>query len=38
MKRGLLAAAAVVALHAQAANPIVKGWYADTENSILGDT
>jgi beta-xylosidase len=36
--RLLLAAAATVALNAQAANPIVKGWYADPEIRIFGDT
>jgi len=38
MKRALLAAAAAVALNAQAANPIVKGWYADPEIRLFGDT
>jgi beta-xylosidase len=38
MKRALLATAAAVALHAQAANPIVKGWYADPEIRLFGDT
>jgi len=37
MKRALLVAAAAVALNAQAANPIVKGWYADPEIRIFGD-
>lgn len=34
----LIGAAATVALGAQAANPIVKGWYADPEIRIFGDT
>lgn len=41
MKRALLAAAAAVAavaLSAQAANPIVQGWYADPEIRVFGDT
>jgi beta-xylosidase len=38
LARALLAAAATVALGAQAANPIVKGWYADPEIRIYGDT
>jgi beta-xylosidase len=38
MKRALLAAAAAAALNAQAANPIVKGWYADPEIRLFGDT
>ncbi|SDC72746.1 Glycosyl hydrolases family 43 [Massilia sp. PDC64] len=38
MKRAVLAVAAAVALNAQAANPIVKGWYADPEIRIDGDT
>jgi beta-xylosidase len=38
MKRALLAAAVAVALNAQAANPIVKGWYADPEIRLFGDT
>jgi beta-xylosidase len=39
MIRALLIGAAVtVALNAQAANPIVKGWYADPEIRVYGDT
>lgn len=37
MKRALLAVAAAIALNAQAANPIVNGWYADPEIRIYGD-